>query len=89
MGGNPVHFLFFPIFCLPMLALHFLPTIIAAVRHAHNFGWILLVNLLLSWTVVGWVLALVWAICDQPRYRYAYYPPYPPYPPSPPPYNGR
>jgi hypothetical protein len=86
MGGNPVHFLFFPFFCLPVLALHFLPTIIAAVRHAHNFGWILLVNLLLSWTVVGWILALIWAICDRPRYRYAYYPPYPP---PPPPYNGR
>jgi len=84
-----VHFLFFPFFCLPVLALHFLPTIIAAVRHAHNFGWILLVNLLLSWTVVGWVLALIWAICDRPRSWYTYYPPYPPYPPPSQPYNGR
>ena len=37
--------------------------------------------------VVGWIVALVWAICDTPRYRYAYYPPYPPYPR--PPYNVR
>lgn len=81
-----MHFLFFPFFCLPLLAIHFLPTIIAAVRHAHNFGWILVINLLLSWTVVGWIFALIWAICDRPRY--AYYPPYPPYPP-PPPYNVR
>lgn len=84
-----MHFLFFPFIFLPMFAVHFLPTIIAAVRHAHNFFWIFLVNLLLSWTVVGWVLALVWALCDRPRYLYAYYPPYPPYPPPPPPYNGR
>jgi hypothetical protein len=84
-----VHFLFFPFFCLPMLALHFLPTIIAAVRHTHNFGWILLLNLLVSWTVVGWIFALIWAICGAPRYRLAYYPPYPPYPPPPPPYNVR
>lgn len=80
-----MHFLFFPFFFLPALVLHFLPTIIAAVRHAHNFGWILLVNLLLSWTVVGWILALIWALCDRPLY-YAYYPPYPP---PRPPYNGR
>lgn len=83
-----MHFLFFPFFCLPLLAIHFLPTIIAAVRRTHNFIWIFLINLFLSWTVIGWIVALVWAVCDTPRYRYAYYPPYPPYPP-PPPYNVR
>jgi hypothetical protein len=77
-----LHLLFFPFF-LPILALHFLPTIIAAVRHAHNFGWILVINLLLSWTVVGWIIALVWAICDTPRYVIAYVPP------PRPPYNVR
>lgn len=86
-----MHFLFFPFFFLPMLAIHFLPTIIAAVRHAHNFVWIFLVNLFLSWTVLGWILALVWALSARPRYWYAYHPPYPPYPsyPPPPPYNVR
>lgn len=75
--------LFFLIFVLPLLAFHFLPTIIAAGRHAQNFGWILLVNLLLSWTVVGWIVALIWSICDPPRYTVAYLPP-----PAPP-YNVR
>ena len=75
--------LFFLIFVLPLLAIHFLPTIIAAGRHAQNFGWILLVNLLLSWTVVGWIVALIWSICDPPRYTVAYLPP-----PAPP-YNVR
>jgi len=79
-----VHIFFFPVFFLPFLALHFLPAIIAGLRHARNFGWILLINLLLSWTVIGWIIALIWAICDTPRYRYAYY-----YPPPPPPYNVR
>jgi hypothetical protein len=69
-------------FFLPLLALHFLPAIIAGFRHAQNFGWILLINLLLSWTVVGWIIALIWAICDSPRYVVAYYPP------PQPPYNG-
>jgi hypothetical protein len=78
-----VHFLFLPFF-LPALALHFLPTIVAGVRHARHFGWILVINLLLSWTVVGWIIALIWAICDTPRF---YYVPY--VPPSAPPYNVR
>ena len=77
-----MHFLLLPIF-LPVLALHFLPTIIAGVRHARNFGWILVINLLLSWTVIGWIVALIWSICDAPRYFVAYVPP-----PGPP-YNVR
>lgn len=75
--------LFFLMFVLPFLALHFLPAIIAAARHARNFGWILLANLLLSWTVIGWIVALIWSICDAPRYAVMYLPP-----PSPP-YNVR
>ena len=76
--------LFFLIFVLPLLALHFLPAIIAVARHTQNLGWILLVNLLLSWTVVGWIVALIWSLCDPPRrYAVAYLPP-----PAPP-YNVR
>ena len=77
-----MHLLFLP-FVLPALAVHFLPTIIAGVRHARNFGWILVINLLLSWTVIGWIIALIWAIRDTPRYVVAYLPP------PPPPYNVR
>lgn len=77
-----MHFLFLP-FVLPALAIHFLPAIIAGVRHARNFGWILVINLLLSWTVIGWIVALIWSICDTPRYYVAYVPP------PPPPYNVR
>ncbi|HZQ44559.1 MAG TPA: superinfection immunity protein [Acidobacteriaceae bacterium] len=76
--------IFFMVFLLPMLVLHFLPAIIAGVRHARNFGWILVINIFLSWTVVGWIIALIWAICDTPRYYYAPY-----VPPSAPPYNVR
>lgn len=74
--------LFFLIFVLPLLVLHFLPTIIAGYRHADHFGWILVVNLLLGWTVIGWIVALIWAFCDAPRY-YVHY-----LPPPQPPYNG-
>jgi hypothetical protein len=67
--------LFFTFFFLPLLAVHFLPAIIAGVRHARNFGWILVVNLFLGWTVIGWVVALIWALNDTPRYVVTYMPP--------------
>jgi hypothetical protein len=82
--------LFFLFFVLPFLALHFLPTIIAAARHARNLPWILLLNLLLSWTIVGWLVALIWALCDAPHYAVFYNPPLPAAPydaTAAPPYN--
>ncbi|MGH9560422.1 MAG: superinfection immunity protein [Terracidiphilus sp.] len=60
--------------CLVFMgALYFLPAIIAAVRHTHNSVGILLLNVFLGWTVVGWFVALVMAICSAPRWAY-YYP---------------
>lgn len=58
--------------------IHFLPAIIAGTRHTRNFWWIFTINLFLAWTVVGWVVALVWALRDQPRYYVvpSMYPPY-------------
>ena len=53
-------------FALVGLALYFLPTIIAAARHAKNLVAILLVNILLGWTGLGWVVALVWSFVDAP-----------------------
>ena len=38
------------------------PTVIALARHKRSTGWIIALNLLLGWTVVGWVVALVWAL---------------------------
>ena len=43
------------------VGLYFLPAIIAAVRHTHNAAGILLLNLFLGWTLLGWVAALVWS----------------------------
>lgn len=58
--------------------IHFLPTIVAASRRVENFWWIFLLNLFFGWTLIGWVLVLVWAFRDTPRYVYRYTPP-PPY----------
>ncbi|HEY1447746.1 MAG TPA: superinfection immunity protein [Caulobacteraceae bacterium] len=44
------------------LAIHFIPTIIAIARRKRNAVWIFVVNLLLGWTVIGWIWALVWSL---------------------------
>lgn len=41
--------------------IYFSPTLIAAFRKHHNTGSILVINLLLSWTVIGWIIALAMA----------------------------
>ena len=51
---------------LPILgafcAVYLLPSIIAAFRRHHNTAAILALNVLLGWTVLGWVVSLVWAV---------------------------
>ena len=42
--------------------LYMLPTIIAAVHQRTNTGAIAALNVLLGWTFIGWVVALVWAM---------------------------
>lgn len=44
------------------LALYLLPTIIAAARHKRNVVAIGALNILLGWTLIGWVVALVWSL---------------------------
>jgi hypothetical protein len=49
--------------------IHFLPVFVAGSRHAKNFWWIFLINFFFGWTLIGWVIALVWALQDEPRWR--------------------
>jgi hypothetical protein len=73
------------------VALYFLPTIVAAASSKRKTGAILVLNLFLGWTLLGWVLALVWAVADersdaptyqQPRYAPAPQPTSGPLPPG-------
>jgi hypothetical protein len=48
-----------------LVALYFLPTIIAAFREHSQFLPILLLDVFLGWTLVGWVVALVWSVTNQ------------------------
>ncbi len=51
---------FFPFFGFGFL-MYFLPTIVAFARSKRDTTSILLLNLFLGWTMIGWVVALVWA----------------------------
>lgn len=41
------------------------PMVIAAARHHRQVVAITVLNLLLGWTFVGWVLALVWSLTNE------------------------
>jgi MYXO-CTERM domain-containing protein len=43
--------------------LYFLPAFVG--RRKQNFGAIFVLNLLLGWTLIGWVVALVWAVAKE------------------------
>ena len=42
--------------------LYFLPTIIAVIRHHRQTLAIFVLNLLLGWTVLGWIGAFIWSL---------------------------
>lgn len=44
---------------------YFLPTIIAVLGKKTNAGGVFAVNLLLGWTLIGWIIALVWALASD------------------------
>ena len=49
-------------FILFWIALYWLPTLIAIVRQTHSALGVAMLNFFLGWTVIGWILALVWAL---------------------------
>lgn len=49
---------------LVVLLVYFVPTMIAGGRSHYNRSAIGALNLLLGWTVIGWVAALVWAFTN-------------------------
>ncbi|MGZ3159564.1 MAG: superinfection immunity protein [Burkholderiaceae bacterium] len=44
-----------------ILTLYFLPSFVAIGRDHHQTTAIAILNLFLGWTLLGWILALVWA----------------------------
>lgn len=57
VSGLMAVFVFFP--------LYFLPTFLA--RNKRRRVPIIVLNILLGWTLLGWVGALIWVLADSPR----------------------
>ena len=55
------------------LCIYFLPTIIGHQRQISSFGALFFVNLLFGWTVLGWLLCLMWAATGATRAEDAFY----------------
>ncbi|MGA7424200.1 MAG: superinfection immunity protein, partial [Candidatus Sulfotelmatobacter sp.] len=57
---------FLPALFLPFLGfgfvMYFLPSILAFARSKRDTTAIVLLNFFLGWTMIGWVVALVWAV---------------------------
>ncbi|MEY5028044.1 MAG: hypothetical protein RLZ63_359 [Pseudomonadota bacterium] len=47
--------------------LYFLPSIVAAYRNHPNVAGILILNVFLGWTLLGWVGALIWSTLALPK----------------------
>ncbi|MGI9079987.1 MAG: superinfection immunity protein [Acidimicrobiales bacterium] len=60
-GGAAAGFFF-----LVVVGLYFIPTIVAVVRKVPNVGSIVVINVFLGWTLIGWVVALAMAARSAP-----------------------
>jgi hypothetical protein len=56
-----------------LLCLYFLPTIIAGKRGVNAGFALFFVNLFVGWTVVGWIVCLIWAASGATRAQDAFY----------------
>lgn len=56
-------------FLVAGLFVYFVPTLVATGRAHHNTAAIVMLNLFLGWTFLGWVAALVWAMTETRRER--------------------
>jgi len=54
-------------FVIGLLALYFVPSMVANSRNHGNKASIIVLNVFLGWTLLGWVVALVWAHSAKPE----------------------
>src|SRR5882762_9006428 len=48
-----------------LLVPYFLPTIIAILRQKTNTGAIFALNFFLGWSLIGWIISLIWALSSD------------------------
>jgi hypothetical protein len=49
-------------FALIFTVIYFIPSFVTKIRRHHNLLPIFLVNWLLGWTLIGWVITLIWPL---------------------------
>ena len=49
-----------------LIGFYFLPSLIARHRQHRNGNAIILLNLFLGWTLIGWVIAICWSVIAKP-----------------------
>jgi len=59
--------IFIPLLFLLSLFLYFIPSIIAFIFKKKNLLAILLLNIFLGWTLIGWVAALIWSVIKDTK----------------------
>ena len=53
------------VFVIFFIIIYFLPSIFASARGHHNSTALMLANLFLGWTFIGWVACLIWAFTNK------------------------
>ena len=67
MGATREQILLIVLFFVGLLIVYFVPYFVARVRSHPRSTAILLLNVLLGWTTIGWIGALAWAFIDPRR----------------------
>jgi multisubunit Na+/H+ antiporter MnhB subunit len=65
--SNPGSALSATLLVISAIVVYLLPSLVAANRKHANETAIVALNILLGWTFLGWVIALVWALTDNRR----------------------
>jgi O-antigen/teichoic acid export membrane protein len=63
----------FAISVIGSLIAYFIPIMVALFRKHPNMAPILVVNIFLGWTLIGWVVALAWALTAQSDNKHRHY----------------
>jgi hypothetical protein len=50
-----------------IVGVYAVPSVVAGIRHVPDFGSVLVINVLLGWTFIGWVVALAMAMRSTQR----------------------
>jgi hypothetical protein len=61
------NFLLLCIFFFLIFTVYFVPTYIAIKRDLTRKWFILLINLITGWTIIGWIAVLIWACVDKKK----------------------